>query len=172
MPKWIFIFSLFPFLSYSQKEDSTYDGGIIEQNKLGYYSQSLGIEIKSLDNQKMYDAIITMMGTNYKYGGKSENGIDCSGFVNFVFKEAGWQCVGNCSADMYNNIRHISKNKLREGDLVFFKTRKRNVSHVGLYLGQNKFAHSSTSSGVIISDLDEDYYQKRFAKGGRINRND
>ena len=69
---------------------------------------------------------------------------------------------------MFEKTRHIKKNKLKPGDLVFFKTRGRNVSHVGIYLGNNKFAHASTSNGVVISDLEENYYAKRFAKGGRI----
>lgn len=164
-------FILISGVTLCQDTDKVISNSIIEKNSLGYYSQALGFNVKSLKNQKMYDAIITLMGTGYKYGGKNENGIDCSGFVNHVLKEIGIESPGNSSANIYENVRHISKNKLREGDLVFFKTRKRRISHVGIYLGENKFAHASTSNGVIISRLDEEYYQKRFAKGGRIKDN-
>ena len=171
MPKFLWLFIFFPLTAYCQPSNNATDNTIIESNELAYYSQSLGIEVKSLEHKKMYDAIITFMGTSYKYGGKNESGIDCSGFVNKVLAESGQEIAGCSSADMYEKVRHIGKNKLREGDLVFFRTRKRAVSHVGIYLGENKFAHASTSNGVIISDLNEEYYQRRFAKGGRLKDN-
>lgn len=171
MPKFLWFLLLLPLTAFCQPSNNVVENSIIETNELAYYSQSLGIEIKSLEHKKMYDAIITFMGTSYKYGGKNENGIDCSGFVNKVMTEAGKEIVGCSSADMYDKVKHIGKNKLCEGDLVFFRTRKKAISHVGIYLGENKFVHASTSSGVIISDLNEDYYQKRFAKGGRIKDN-
>lgn len=171
MPKLLWLFILFPLTAYCQPSNNATDYTIIESNELAYYSQSLGIEIKSLEHKKMFDAIITFMGTSYKYGGKNESGIDCSGFVNKVLAESGMANAGCSSADMYNNLKHINRSKLREGDLVFFRTRKKAISHVGIYLGENKFAHASTSNGVIISDLNEEYYQKRFAKGGRLKNN-
>jgi len=58
---------------------------------------------------------------------------------------------------------------LGEGDLVFFKIKKKRISHIGIYLGNNKFAHASVKNGVIISDMDEPYYQKRFYSGGRCH---
>lgn len=70
--------------------------------------------------------------------------------------------------DIYRKIKPIKKTELREGDLVFFKIKKGKISHVGIYLGQNKFAHASTKSGVTISDLSEPYYSKYFYQAGRI----
>lgn len=168
MPRIAWLLLLLPISAYCQPNGEAIENTIIETNELAYYSQTLGINVKSLKHKKMFDAIITFMGTSYKYGGKNESGIDCSGFVNKVFAESGMESIGSSSADMYNKTKHISKNKLREGDLVFFRTRKKAISHVGIYIGENKFVHASTSSGVIISDLNEEYYQKRFAKGGRI----
>jgi cell wall-associated NlpC family hydrolase len=75
------------------------------------------------------------------------------------------------SEDQYLTCTKIKKKKLRQGDLVFFKTRgsKGGISHVGVYLCNNKFVHAATSSGVMISDLDEDYYKARFVGAGRVN---
>lgn len=70
--------------------------------------------------------------------------------------------------DIYKKVDPIKKGELREGDLVFFKIKKGRISHVGIYLGQNKFAHASTQLGVTISDLTEPYYQKYFYQAGRI----
>jgi lipoprotein Spr len=73
------------------------------------------------------------------------------------------------SSDIYLRAVPVSKDSLQEGDLVFFKIRPSRISHVGVYLGDNKFAHASVHAGVIISDLDEPYYRQRFYKGGRFN---
>ena len=72
------------------------------------------------------------------------------------------------SKDLWPTVKPIEKNELIEGDILFFKIKKGQISHVGVYLGNNKFAHASVQSGVIISDLNEDYYKKYFFKGGRV----
>jgi lipoprotein Spr len=68
-------------------------------------------------------------------------------------------------------VKPLKKSQLREGDLVFFKIRKRRVSHVGVYLSHNRFIHASVHDGVVISDLDEPYYKKYFFKGGKVKEN-
>ncbi|MFN6091007.1 MAG: C40 family peptidase, partial [Bacteroidota bacterium] len=80
----------------------------------------------------------------------------------------GVKLKGRRCSDIYNEVEKINKSELKEGDIVFFKIRHSEVSHVGLYLGNDKFIHSSTSNGVIISDLKEEYYQKYFWGGGRL----
>ncbi len=72
------------------------------------------------------------------------------------------------STDIWTQVKPIEKSDLQEGDILFFKIKKGKISHVGIYLGNNKFAHASVAEGVIISDLDEAYYKKYFYKGGRI----
>jgi lipoprotein Spr len=67
-------------------------------------------------------------------------------------------------------VKPIKKSALKEGDLVFFKIKQKRISHVGVYVGNNKFAHASVQNGVIISDLDEPYYKMYFYKGGRVER--
>ena len=62
----------------------------------------------------------------------------------------------------------VSREDLKEGDLVFFKINSRTISHVGIYLGNNRFAHASSSRGVVLSNLDEPYYKRYFYKGGRL----
>ncbi len=69
---------------------------------------------------------------------------------------------------MWPAVQPLEKPDLKEGDFVFIKIRKGQISHVGIYLGNNKFAHASVKTGVIISDLDEPYYKKYFYRGGRI----
>jgi lipoprotein Spr len=63
----------------------------------------------------------------------------------------------------------LSREELKEGDLVFFKIKSRSITHVGIYLGNNRFAHASSSRGVVLSNLDEPYYKRYFYKGGRLN---
>jgi murein DD-endopeptidase / murein LD-carboxypeptidase len=75
--------------------------------------------------------------------------------------------LSRTARSQYEECDKIKKNDLREGDLVFFRTR-RGVSHVGVYLGNGYFTHASTSNGVMISRLDEDYYRKKYIGGGRV----
>ena len=110
------------------------------------------------------------LGTTYCYAGNTKNGVDCSGFVSAIYKTVFHIDLEGSSKDIFKDAKTIKRSQLREGDLVFFRIRKKKVSHVGIYLGQNKFAHASVHDGVIISDLDEDYYKKYFYKGGRMKR--
>jgi lipoprotein Spr len=72
------------------------------------------------------------------------------------------------SRDIYPLVIPVEKSDLQEGDILFFKIKKGQISHVGVYLGNNKFAHAAVNGGVIVSDLDEDYYKRYFYKGGRM----
>ena len=74
------------------------------------------------------------------------------------------------TVNMAQRTRRVNHRNLREGDLIFFKINNRNVSHVGIYISNNKFVHASTSRGVIINDLDEAYYKRNFAFGGRVRK--
>lgn len=135
----------------------------------GYYSQVFGFNVPEIFNQKLYDTLCTWFGTPYRYAGKSMNGIDCSGFVNIIYQKVYGILLSGNSLNLYNGVHRLKKSNLQEGDLVFFKTQRKCVSHVGLYLGENKFVHSSRSNGVMVSDLDDLYYKKRFAGGGRVS---
>jgi murein DD-endopeptidase / murein LD-carboxypeptidase len=149
----------------AQSADHTW---LREQEK-SYYSQTLGFDIPQEWNKCLYDTIETWLGTPYRFAGCTREGTDCSGFVNSLYTTVFKSNLGaRNSGDIYKKITKVDKDELIEGDLVFFRIRKRRVSHVGVYLGNNKFVHASTSSGVIISDLNEPYYKKFYAGGGRI----
>ena len=108
------------------------------------------------------------LGTPYRRGGSSKNGTDCSGFVKNIYKNVYGLDLSHSSRDMYKEVCPVHKQELAEGDLVFFKTRGKRISHVGVYIKDNKFVHSSSRNGVIISSLDEKYYKKRYFAGGRV----
>ena len=158
---------LLSFAAYPQKKDKA-TKNILTENTKGYFAQVLGFDIPDMFNSTLYDTISEWLGTPYRYSGKNGKGIDCSGFVNMVYRSVYGILLNGNSSDLYKSTRHLTKKKLKEGDLVFFKINHRQVSHVGLYLGERKFAHSSTSNGVIISDLDEPYYKKYYAGAGRV----
>lgn len=117
----------------------------------------------------LYKAVFEWMGTRYKYSGKSgKGGLDCSGFAKIIYKEVYQKELQGGSANIYPKTNSINKNELEVGDLVFFKIRKNRISHVGIYLGNNKFAHSAVKGGVRIDSLDAPYYKRTFYKGGRL----
>lgn len=113
------------------------------------------------------------LGTRYKYGGTDlKNGVDCSGFTYSVFKHFGINLYRTSSDQIKNGVK-VSKNELAVGDLVFFDTSGPNngaISHVGIYIGSNKFIHSSSSStyAVMISSLTEDYYIRTYVGACRV----
>lgn len=134
-----------------------------------YYSQELGFEIPSDFNPVLYDTLVYWLGTPYRFAGNCEKGIDCSGFVTRIYNSVYNKNLGaRNSAEIYNRMEKIDKDDLKEGDLVFFRIYRRRVSHIGLYLGNNKFIHSSTSKGVVVNDLNDNYYKRSFAGAGRI----
>ncbi len=143
----------------------------LEQKQLEWcfiYSNIFGYDVSYIANPRLYDNVSQWMGTPYKYAGHSKKGIDCSGFVCRLLQDSYNLDVQGSSRDLHKRTTNIKKKDLREGDLVFFKIRKGRISHVGLYLGKNKFAHASSSSGVIISDLDDPYYEKYYYSAGRL----
>jgi lipoprotein Spr len=135
----------------------------------GYYTQVFGFQVPDKFNTNLYDTLETWLGTPYRSAGMSLSGVDCSGFVTCMYNGFyGVKLKGRRCSEIYKEVIKVDKSDLKEGDIVFFKIRHSEVSHVGLYLGNDKFIHSSTTSGVIISDLKEEYYQKYFWGGGRL----
>ena len=136
------------------------------------YSILLNVEIEKLANLNLYKFIDNWWGTPYRMGGTTKQGIDCSGFVNQLFSSVYGMIVPRNSSAQHNYAMQIKKDQIQEGDLVFFNTnrrKKRNyVSHVGVYLHNNKFVHASSSTGVMISDLTETYWVKHFVDTRRV----
>jgi len=155
---------LIPTCTMAQPDDGP---DIIRTNQHGYLSQLFGYSIPDSFDPGLYLAVSEWLGTPYRYAGAARSGVDCSGFVRLVYAEAyGTSPAGN-SRTLYATSRRIPADSLREGDLVFFRTRRHQVSHVGIYLGNGKFVHSSRSLGVTVSELSESYYRKRFAGARR-----
>jgi len=109
------------------------------------------------------------IGVHYKYGGNSPaSGFDCSGLIQYSYKQAGIR-LPHSTKQLYKITQRVDKDDLRPGDLVFFKINRRKISHVGIYLGNNRFVHApSTGKRVNIASLDLNYWKKRFSRGGRF----
>lgn len=113
---------------------------------------------------------VAMLGVNYRYGGTSpERGFDCSGFVRHVFGDAlGITLPRNAIAQSQAGLP-ISTNDLRPGDLVFFNTLRRAFSHVGIYIGNNRFIHAPRAGQSIkIAQLSHPYWARRFNGARRV----
>ncbi len=113
---------------------------------------------------------MSLVGIHYRRGGTSpQNGLDCSGLVRYVFREANGTELPRTSAEMSKLGEQVDKSQLQPGDLVFFNTLKRTFSHVGIYLGDNKFIHAPSSGGTVrIESMDLAYWKARFNGARRI----
>ncbi|CAN5540812.1 NlpC/P60 family protein [soil metagenome] len=148
------------------------DLGFIDNNKIAYYSQEFGFDLPDSGSLMLYDTLENWLGTPYRFAGNCEKGIDCSGFVNMLYDRVYGKKLGaRNSAEIYSQLEKIDIDDIQQGDLVFFRIRKNRISHIGLYLGNHKFVHASSSNGVIISDMNEPYYKKYFAGAGRHKPN-
>ena len=131
------------------------------------YSILINTPVELLSNYKLLQFIDEWYGTPYRFGGSTKTGVDCSAFTSFLLTNVYGVTIPRTSKEQFDVSQRIDKNELQEGDLVFFNSKGR-INHVGVYVGNNKFAHASTSSGVMISDLDEAYFSKRYAGSGRV----
>ncbi|MDH7516071.1 MAG: C40 family peptidase [Bacteroidota bacterium] len=125
----------------------------------------------AINRIEMMREIINLLGNPYRYGGMSAvHGLDCSAFVGTVYSRAFGVRLPRSSSEQFGTGQKVRKEEIKVGDLVFFKTRRRRapVSHVGIYVGENLFAHASTRYGVIISPMDHGYYQKTFVGARRV----
>jgi lipoprotein Spr len=132
-------------------------------------SAKLGMDIEYTDNQALYTEISGWLGTPYRSGGSNKSGIDCSGLASQIYRKVYRIRLPRTSGVQYSNSTKVGLSHLREGDLVFFTSSRsgKKVAHSGIYLKNGKFVHASSSQGVIISSLNEDYYKKYWKSGGR-----
>ncbi|MFT4024357.1 MAG: NlpC/P60 family protein [Flavihumibacter sp.] len=131
------------------------------------YAVLMNQNVEDLWNTELLQFIDDWYGTRYRFGGNSRDGIDCSAFTCQLSSAMFNKTLPRTSREQYDRCQHIPNSQLQTGDLVFFKNHG-GVSHVGVYLLNNKFVHASTSAGVTISDLNEEYYRKRYMGAGRF----
>jgi cell wall-associated NlpC family hydrolase len=134
------------------------------------YAILLDVPVEKVTDEKLLEVLDHWYGTRYRFGGETRRGIDCSAFTQaFITSYFDYE-LPRRAEEQFNACKKIKKKKLRQGDLVFFKTHgpKGGITHVGVYLLNNRFVHSASSTGVRISDLNDDYYKARYAGGGRI----
>jgi cell wall-associated NlpC family hydrolase len=117
---------------------------------------------------------LALLGVNYKWGSSNpERGFDCSGLVTHVFKQVAGIVLPRNSQSMSKVGEKVDKSDLQPGDLVFFNTRKSPNSHVGIYIGDERFVHAPSRGGEVeISDMQEGYWKKRFNGARRMLFND
>ncbi len=133
-----------------------------------FYSQKLGVNLKGDEDKDLIKTITEWKGVPYKYGAQSKSGTDCSGFVTSVYKEVYGKKLQRTSYDMVKDVNFIRKKNMKTGDILFFKIDSRKITHVGIYIADNKFIHAATKSGVTVNDLNQEYYKKAFYKAGRV----
>ncbi len=144
--------------------------GLTEAERVEF-SRSLGISLSGNENPALIQEVERWMGTPYRYGGTTGSGVDCSGFIGQIYRNVYNINPPRTTAGLAAESGRIGRRRLREGDLVFFRTKSRwRISHAGIYLGNGNFVHASSSNGVIINSLEENYYSRRFARGGRLRR--
>ena len=119
----------------------------------------------------LVEAAEEYLGVNYRYGGDTRRGMDCSGLVWRAVQDAWDRELPRSSVEMARLGMPVSRPELEPGDLLFFYTGSRGrISHVGIYKGQGRFVHASTTKGVEVADLDEGYWRRRLVCAKRLNR--
>lgn len=123
----------------------------------------------SPQSQSLLNEANQWLGTPYKYGGSTKDGVDCSGFVMQVYLSSLAIKLPRNSKEQSDYCTPANKTELIPGDLLFFGSGK-TISHVGIFIGDSRMIHASTSKGVIISDINEEYYIRNFKGSGKVEK--
>lgn len=133
------------------------------------YAVMLGVLPQTIKNLSLYNFIEDWYGVRYRLGGDSKKGIDCSAFARRLYENVFCVNLVRTALEQFRMCRYITRtDSVKEGDLVFFKTAGSHISHVGIYLMNDFFVHASSSRGVMISNLNDVYWDRRFAGAGSI----
>jgi cell wall-associated NlpC family hydrolase len=134
------------------------------------YAILIDAPVEEMDNERLLQFIDEWYGAKYQFGGTAKDGIDCSAFVVTLMSNVyNVNHLPRISKDQYLATPRVSRNNLQEGDLVFFNTygKRKAITHVGVYLRNDKFVHASIS-GVMISDMSDGYYATHYIGAGRV----
>jgi len=127
--------------------------------------------VEKLTNTNLLKLIDYWWGTRYCLGGSTENCIDCSAFTRIVMKDVYEVDMPRTAQEQYEATDRIEMEDLKEGDLVFFHTSgRRRITHVGVYVLNNKFVHAAASGGVMVSDLNDNYWRNAYRASGRAKK--
>lgn len=151
-------------------DDINFTENISRKEKINiykYYSAN-DINLNDVRNIYLYTEIYKLIGTAHSDNAKNTIGLDCSGFVKIIFEKVYNVKLSGGSADIFKFISEVKKKNVKEGDLVFFNINSKIISHIGIYLMNDKFAHTSSKKGVTINNLNEDYYLKYYCCSGRL----
>ena len=134
------------------------------------YHHLLNAPASFYNNFKLFQFIDKWMGRPYLFGGTTQFGIDCSALTGYFAKEVAGVKLPRTAQSQHDHLKLSTfPGLLQTGDLIFFHTTRPGISHVGIYLSNNKFLHASATNGVTISDLGEDYYVKAYRAAKRID---
>jgi cell wall-associated NlpC family hydrolase len=132
------------------------------------YARGSGSYVKEGDPAKVIEYAKRFLGVKYVFGGMSSKGFDCSGFTSYAYKALGVNLPHTASGQSTYGVA-VTKDKLEAGDLVFFETYKNEISHVGIYIGGDKFIHASSGGKrVMVTNLSDDYYVARYRGATRV----
>lgn len=145
----------------------SYDAALTLPNK---YANLLGVAPTELTNTLLLSQMEKWYGTQYCFGGSTDSCIDCSSFTQVILRDVYNVKIPRNAQQQFDACTKIEVENLKEGDLVFFNTVSASmiITHVGVFVCNNKFVHASTSKGVTISDLSEKYFAKAFRGAGRF----
>jgi len=152
----------------TKKIENVKKDNVIKNTDSNPLKEKLGLSNKEIRDSKLFKFINDWYGVPYKYGGCTKTGVYCSCFTNNLFEAVYGRKTPRTAGDIYKECEKVNMEKIKQGDLLFFKTNGNSISHVGVYLKNNKFVHASTSKGVMINDLEEAYYKKYFYSAGRL----
>ncbi|MHC8325721.1 C40 family peptidase [Pseudomonas sp. LB1P83] len=152
-------------------QEDLYQDGLATDKELANFADGKSYQLPVLADS-ILERGMSLIGTRYRFGGTSEAGFDCSGFIGYLFREEAGMNLPRSTREMINvDAPLVSRSALKPGDLLFFATngRRGRVSHAGIYLGDNQFIHSSSrkSGGVRVDSLGDSYWSKTFIEAKR-----
>jgi cell wall-associated NlpC family hydrolase len=152
-------------------QEELYQDGVATDKELANFADGKSYQLPVLADS-ILERGMSLIGTRYRFGGTSEAGFDCSGFIGYLFREQAGMNLPRSTREMINvDAPLVARSALKPGDLLFFATngRRGRVSHAGIYLGDNQFIHSSSrkSGGVRVDSLGDSYWSKTFIEAKR-----